>query len=99
MSSSTAISKCKEIFKSDRHKSFRLTNEYSGETADLALSLDVIYHLVEDNVFEHYMQMLFKASNKYVIIYASDTDDNRVALDASSSLGLPFSSKPKGSGM
>ncbi len=75
--SSTAISKCKEIFKSDRHKSFRLTSGYSGETADLALSLDVIYHLVEDNVFEHYMQMLFKASNKDVIIYASDTDDNR----------------------
>lgn len=75
--SSTAISRCKEMFKSDKHKSFRLTSEYSGETAGLALSLDVIYHLVEDNVFEHYMQMLFKASNRYVIIYASDSDDNR----------------------
>lgn len=75
--SSSAISRCKEIFKSDRHKSFRLTSEYSGETADLALSLDVIYHLVEDNVFEHYMQMLFRASNRYVILYSSDSDDNR----------------------
>jgi hypothetical protein len=74
--SSTAISRCKEIFKSDRHKSFRLTSGYSGETADLALSLDVIYHLVEDNVFEHYMQMLFRASNRYVILYSSDSDDN-----------------------
>jgi len=75
--SSTAISQCQERFKSDMHKSFRLMSEYNGETADLALSLDVIYHLVEDNVFEDYMRTLFKASNRYVIIYASDSDDNR----------------------
>ena len=75
--SSTAISQCQELFKSDTHKSFRLMSEYNGEKADLALSLDVIYHLVEDNVFEHYMRTLFEASNRYVIIYASDSDDNR----------------------
>ena len=75
--SSTAISRCKEIFKSDRHKSFRLTSEYREENADLVLSLDVIHHLVEDDVFEHYMQMLFDASNRYVIIYANDSDDSR----------------------
>lgn len=75
--SSTAVSQCQERFKSDTHKSFRLLSEYNGETADLALSLDVIYHLVEDDVFEHYMRTLFEASNRYVIIYASDSDDNR----------------------
>ena len=75
--SSTAISQCQEIFKLDTHMSFRLISEYNGENADLTLSLDVIYHLVEDNVFEHYIRMLFKASNRYVIIYASDTDENR----------------------
>ncbi len=74
---STAISQCQELFKSDTHKAFRLMSEYNGENADLALSLDVIYHLVEDNVFEHYMRTLFEASNRYVIIYASDSDDNR----------------------
>ena len=75
--SSTAISQCQELYKSDTHMSFRLISEYNGENADLALSLDVIYHLVEDNVFEHYMRTLFEASNRYVIIYASDSDDNR----------------------
>lgn len=75
--SSAAILQCQERFKSDAHKSFRLMSEYNGETADLALSLDVIYHLVEDSVFEHYMRTLFEASNRYVIIYASDSDDNR----------------------
>ena len=75
--SSTAILKCRELFKSDEHKSFRSMSEYNGEKADLALSLDVIYHLVEDNVFEEYMGMLFEASNRYVIIYSSNSDDNR----------------------
>lgn len=74
--SSTAIAQCQERFKSDTSKSFRLLSEYDGETADLALSLDVIYHLVEDDVFEHYMRMLFEASDRYVIIYASDLDEN-----------------------
>src|SRR5262245_7900216 len=74
--SSAAILRCKELFKSDAHKSFRLMSEYRGETADLALSLDVIYHLVEENIFEHYMRTLFMASNRYVIIYSSNSDDN-----------------------
>lgn len=75
--SRTAISSCNKIFKSDPHKAFRLMAEYSGETADLVLSLDVIYHLVEDKVFEDYMQILFKASNRYVIIYATDFDSSQ----------------------
>jgi hypothetical protein len=74
--SNTTILKCRELFKSDKHKSFRFMNEYNGEKADLSLSLDVIFHLVEDNIFEHYMHTLFEASNRYVIIYSSDSDDN-----------------------
>jgi SAM-dependent methyltransferase len=75
--SSTAVSQCQELFKSDKHKSFKLMSQYNEEDADLALSLDVIYHLAEDDVFEQYMQTLFSASNRYVIIYSSDSDDNR----------------------
>lgn len=75
--SATAISHCRELFKSDASKSFRLVSEYDGQSADLALSLDVIYHLVEDSIFEQYMRTLFEASNRYVIIYASDSADNR----------------------
>jgi hypothetical protein len=75
--SATALSQCRKRFPSDPQKSFRLMSEFAGETADLALSLDVIYHLVEDAVFAQYMQTLFQSANRYVIIYASDTDDNR----------------------
>ncbi len=72
--SESAISLCRELFSSDPTKDFRLMKEYLGETADLALSLDVIYHLVEDNVFEEYMTILFNAAQRYVIVYSSNTD-------------------------
>jgi SAM-dependent methyltransferase len=43
---------------------------------DLALSLDVIYHLIEDDVFDGYMKRLFSASDKYVIIYSYNFEKN-----------------------
>lgn len=75
--SPTVIAACRRQFSSDSDKSFRLVSEYAGETGDLVLSLDVIFHLVEDDVFERYMETLFAAATRYVIIYSSDTDDNR----------------------
>ncbi|PLW93738.1 MAG: hypothetical protein C0591_14080, partial [Marinilabiliales bacterium] len=42
--------------------------------ADLALSLDVIFHLTEEEMFNAYMKMLFNSSNKFVIIYSSNKD-------------------------
>lgn len=55
---------------------FLHASEYSPDLkADLVLSLDVIFHLVEDEIFETYMKRLFEASLQYVIIYSSN--DNR----------------------
>jgi len=71
-----AISICSERFSSDGTKAFKLMEEYGGETAELTLSLDVIYHLVEDDVFEDYMNRLFDSAERFVIIYSSDTDEN-----------------------
>lgn len=72
--SDRAIELCREIFRSDSSKEFKLLNQLSDEKADLVLSLDVIYHLIEDHLFEQHMQNLFSASLQYVIIYASNTD-------------------------
>jgi SAM-dependent methyltransferase len=74
--SPTAISLCQEIFQNDDTKSFKLMSKYSGEKAQLTLSLDVIYHLVEDDVYNFYMKRLFESSDRFVIIYSSNTDDN-----------------------
>ena len=39
--------------------------------AELVLSLDVVYHLIEDHIFHEHMRSLFDHTNRYVIIYSS----------------------------
>lgn len=73
--SSTAIDTCKNIFKGDITKKFFHISEYRGQKADLTLSLDVIYHLVEDDVFDEYMKRLFDSSNRFVIIYSNNESE------------------------
>jgi SAM-dependent methyltransferase len=78
--SRTAISLCKEGFVADPGKSFFL---YDGSCfvdhanvfrADMAMSLDVIYHLVEDSVFDTYMTHLFSAGERYVLVYSTNSE-------------------------
>jgi SAM-dependent methyltransferase len=78
--SRAAINLCKERFRTDHDKSFFL---YEGDCfvdhaalfrADMAMSLDVIYHLIEDSVFETYMAHLFNAGERYVVVYSTDSD-------------------------
>jgi SAM-dependent methyltransferase len=82
--SRTAVRLCIEAFRGDQSKSFLYyePSAFSDNArfvhGDLALSLDVIYHLVEDEVFETYMRSLFAASDRFVIVYATDAD-RRVA--------------------
>lgn len=68
------IAGLQDRFWMDKNKVFKPLSEYRGETAELALSLDVIFHLVEDEVFEEYMARLFQAGEKHVIIYSSNQD-------------------------
>jgi hypothetical protein len=73
--SSNAIKLCEDTFQDDITKSFKLISEYNGETAQLTLSLDVLYHLIEDDIFYSYMERLFDSSEQFVIIYSSDYDE------------------------
>lgn len=70
--SEDAIMLCQRRFLQDSTKKFKLICDYSAETAELALSLDVVYHLVEDSAFSDYMVRLFQAACRYVIIYSSN---------------------------
>lgn len=72
--SPAAIARCRDRHGNDSTKTFRLAPELGSERGQLALSLDVIYHLVEDSVFENYMRQLFAASDRFVGIYSSDFD-------------------------
>jgi SAM-dependent methyltransferase len=73
--SEDAIKMCKGIFLNDSSKSFVTVYEFKHESqAELTLSLDVIYHLVEDEVYNKYMKQLFLSSLNYVIIYSSNEE-------------------------
>ncbi len=79
----SAITQCQKKFKADNTKNFYLYNSLAFEDkqrlfkADLTISLDVTYHLIEQKVYEAYLSHLFDASEKYVIIYAWDIDGQR----------------------
>ncbi len=82
--SEKAISICENKFQEDESKSFKLysknyVKEHEMIKGDLAMSLDVIYHLVEDDVFFDHMENLFSASSKYVIIYSSNYNDDTMS--------------------
>lgn len=72
--SRTVIQQCRTRFLEDASKRFILNSDYAGERADLALSLDVIFHLVEDPVYNTYLGRLFAAAERYVLIYSTSAD-------------------------
>lgn len=80
--STKAIELCQSLFNNDASKQFWIYDpkHYIDEPlpyrAQLALSLDVIYHLVEDSVFDLYMRHLFTVAEKDVIIYSSNHNAN-----------------------
>lgn len=72
--SKKAVEICLGKYGKEVNRNFSLISEYDNTKCDLAVSLDVIYHLVEDNVFASYMTELFDSSVKYVVVYSSDID-------------------------
>lgn len=75
-----AVTLCTNRFSDDKSKEFHLVDEWQGSQSELVLSLDVIYHLIEDDVFDKYMHMLFSAAQRFVIIYASNDEKYNSAL-------------------
>jgi SAM-dependent methyltransferase len=74
--SHTSLEMCRDRYRGDERKRFLPFDDLPGHRADLTLSLDVVYHLVEDDVFERYMHGLFDSSRKLVLVYASDPDSD-----------------------
>lgn len=74
--SATVIDKCREVFKNDSTKSFCTLTDFDRDprSADLTLSLDVLYHLVEDRIFEDYLHKLFDSANTHCIIYSCNEE-------------------------
>lgn len=76
----SAVERCIKSFRQDVSKSFMaydarvFADRARFLRAELALSLDVLFHLVEDAVFDAYMRALFNAADRFVIIYARDQE-------------------------
>lgn len=77
--SKTAVEMTRDIFKEDPTKEFYTLNRFKKQKADLSMSLDVLYHLIEKDVFEEHLRSLFKAATRYVIIYAYDGEEFHTA--------------------
>lgn len=69
--SPTVVDKCKKKFSDQASKFMSVKNFISlNITCDLSMSCDVIYHLIEDSVYQDYLDSLFNFSNRYILIYA-----------------------------
>jgi trans-aconitate methyltransferase len=71
--SEIAVNKCTEMYKdvSSHEFSYDISE---WDAADLGLSLDVLYHIVDEDIFYTYLENLFNKSKQYVIIYAVNHD-------------------------
>ena len=78
--SKTAIGMCRRRFAANPAMSFFLYDgtcfsDHGGIfAADLAISLDVVYHLIEDQIFEPYMKHLFTAGQQFVVVYSTNKE-------------------------
>lgn len=81
--SKTSIKICAAKHSKDPSKNFFLYDSHafidnSGIfKSDLAISLDVIYHIIEEDTFSSYMHHLFSSAKAFVIIYSTDFDSKQ----------------------
>lgn len=73
--SETTLARCRVLYASDPTKTFLDIDAASRVRSDLALSLDVLFHLVEDPVYLAYLDRLFGAADRYVVIFTSNVDE------------------------
>ena len=72
--SETAIKICNNKYFNDQRYCFNYMKDYKNEKAELSMSLDVIFHLIEDDIYHNYMKTLFNSTLEFVLVYSSDTD-------------------------
>lgn len=73
--SAEAIQACNKIFLTSQNTLFLTTEIYrvaNHEPAELALSIDVIFHQSNDDLYEEYMNVLVNASTDWLIIFSND---------------------------
>lgn len=83
--SASVIQRCAARFRDDRTKSFFLYDSRAFHDpggiflSDIAMSIDVTYHIVDEEVLQRYYAHLFGAARKAVILYTTDFDRTEAA--------------------
>lgn len=82
--SASAIDRCRRLFANDPGKKFDVYDpggfRPEAHRAELALSMEVIFHLTEDALYRTYLEHLFACAERWVIIFSSnnpEADDGR----------------------
>jgi hypothetical protein len=76
--SQTTIERTRVIYREKSNYQFVWLGEPSldwerhEDAYDCALSLDVLFHLVDDQIYVDYLDQLFSLSSRYVVVYASN---------------------------
>ncbi len=70
----TGIKICKMKYNNDITKKFYTYDEINNIKlqSDLTMSLDVLYHILEDELYFNYLKQLFSSSSNYVLIYSNN---------------------------
>ena len=72
--SDVILGKTSKIFSDDSTKEFKHIREYKNNPSDLAMSLEVILHQVNDSDYIEYMDRLLNHNSKYLIVQTIKTD-------------------------
>lgn len=75
------LAKCRVKFSDRQNYGFAHVSEIDRLEGhyDLALSLDVIFHLVEDEIYQQYMDELIGLSSRFLVIYSSNFEGHTVS--------------------
>ncbi len=76
----SAVQRCRQMFADDKSKKFAVYDPGSFDPAaaqaELALSIEVLFHLTEDTIYQQYLAHLFASSRRWVIVFAPDAPDH-----------------------
>ena len=80
--SQTAVDACRAEFADRKGWRFFLSEDRDGYAGsyDMALSLDVAFHLIEPEIFDAYFHDVFDHARQRVLIYSSDTEFDAPAV-------------------
>lgn len=72
--SQCVVDLCRKKYENDSSKQFNVydNNFKNDQSYDLCMSIDVIYHIIDDSDFNCYMCNLFNPLNKYILIYSTN---------------------------